>query len=129
MEQKENEIEELKNSISSLNVTIETKNKELKELNERYEVILKNSLEETTLCSQLQDQVSLLEKQLKEIQIKEKRAAGDLEKPIVINSPSLYQLLRETQQRLEKVQTEFADLEKNYSLVFNRREIDDRIGM
>lgn len=129
MEQKENEIEELKNSISSLNVTIETKNKELKELNERYEVILKNSLEETTLCSQLQDQVSLLEKQLKEIQIKEKRASGDLEKPIVINSPSLYQLLRETQQRLEKVQTEFADLEKNYSLVFNRREIDDRIGM
>ena len=72
MEQKENEIEELKNSISSLNVTIETKNKELKELNERYEVILKNSLEETTLCSQLQDQVSLLEKQLKEMQIKEK---------------------------------------------------------
>lgn len=129
MEQKENEIEKLKNSISSLNVTIETKNKELKELNERYEVILKNSLEETTLCSQLQDQVSLLEKQLKEIQIKEKRASGDLEKPIVINSPSLYQLLRETQQRLEKVQTEFADLEKNYSLVFNRREIDDRIGM
>ena len=129
MEQKENEIEILNNSISSLNVTIETKNKELKELNERYEAILKNSLEETTLCSQLQDQVSLLEKQLKEIQIKEKRSSKDLEKPIIINSPSLYQLLGETQQRLEKVQTEFADLEKNYSLVFNRREIDDRIGM
>ena len=51
MEQKENEIEELKNSISSLNVTIETKNKELKELNERYEAILKNSLQKVTFVA------------------------------------------------------------------------------
>ena len=29
----------------------------------------------------------------------------------------------------EKLQTEFVDLDKNYSLVWNRKEIDNRIGL
>lgn len=119
MKEKDEEIENLQDSVDELQNTLNDKDLVIKELNEKYESVLTKSLDETTLCAKLQEQVALLEKQLKDIQVSSSNGSSEGDKTIVIYSPTLYSLLNETQQQVKESKSAFIKLKKEYDTVFH----------
>lgn len=123
MKEKDEEIENLQDSVDELQDTLNDKDLVIKELNEKYESVLTKSLDETTLCAKLQEQVAVLEKQLKEIQVSSS-TSSEADKTIVIYSPTLYALLNETQQQVKESKSAYIKLKKEYDTVIPLLSLD-----
>lgn len=126
MKEKDEEIENLQDSVDELQDTLNDKDLVIKELNEKYESVLTKSLDETTLCAKLQEQVAVLEKQLKEIQVSSS-TSSEADKTIVIYSPTLYALLNETQQQVKESKSAYIKLKKEYDTVIPLLSLDMQI--
>lgn len=117
LKEKDDLISKLNSSIEALNSLVQRNEVEKKDLNEKYELNLKNHLEQTTLCSQLQDRIDELERELKEVRAERDKFSNALSKAKPSESFDVSNLLYSAQMRIEKTESDYSLLEKQYETV------------
>lgn len=114
----EEKVESLEKLIASKEEESEAKERKIKSLNERIEALLVSSVEETQKRNQLQSRCEMMENSLLALQ---NGNSGEPVSPVpglsILSSSALYDLLAETQEKVEDLQTQLSSLDKEYAKV------------
>lgn len=110
-------MDQLNKTIEEMTEEMKLKDAKIKSLNDRVESLLVSSLEETQKRSQLQNQYELLEKSIQSLRNGE---GTELLPPLqssLMNVTSLRDLLIQTQERADDLQTHLNSTEKECTMV------------
>ena len=111
-------MESLERLIASKEEESAAKDRKIKSLNERIEALLVSSVEETQKRNQLQSRYEMMENSLLALQNgNSDESASPVPGLSILSSSALYDLLAETQEKVEDLQTQLSSLDKEYAKV------------
>lgn len=111
-------VESLERIIASKEEDSVKKDKVIKELNERIETLLVSSVEETQKRSQLQSRYEMLEKSFMELRDGNRdESTSPVHVSSLLSSSAIYDLLAETQEKVEDLQIQLSSLDKECAMV------------